>query len=183
MHKIQQHHIDWEVDLTNLKDTRGVQKTRSLFLETIGPKQEDNYTPIYSLDNEDKYLPDGTLIPSAYLIYMSCPDEYSAGIKLVGSMKHWRRLLNAPWFLKGDDMSFEGLEQWREDMKARDASNAKKLLMQAADAGNVNAQKEVLRWGSAEAKQSPGKKKRETPADNRDALIESLHKNVVSIKK
>ena len=183
MDKIKKHHLEWQVDPSVLKDVRGVQKTRSLFLETLGYKQEGTYTPVYSLDNEDKYLPDGTLVPSAYLIYMASVDEYEAAIKLVGSLKHWRKLSSVEWFLKGEGTFFEGLEQWREDMLLRDQSKAKKLLQEAADSGNVNAQKEVLKWGSAQDKKKPGRKKREQPEDDRASLIEQLHSNVVKLSK
>ena len=62
--------------------------------------------PIYSMrDTEYNEL------PSAYLIYMHSIDEYDAATKLVGSLKHWRKLLAATWFMEGNPLKgFEGLK-------------------------------------------------------------------------
>jgi len=104
-----------------LFDARGHRRTGSLFLETT---QDTNREPVLQLkDYDGKY-------PSAYILYMESVDEYDAAMKLVGSMSHWRKLLSCSWFMNGDPkVNFPGLNTWREDMKARDANLAKRVLM------------------------------------------------------
>jgi len=71
---------------------------------------------------------------------MSSIDEYDAAIKLVGSMAHWRKLCALSWFLQGRTLcGFEGLIQWREDMAARDATEAKRVLLDQCKQDNVSA--------------------------------------------
>lgn len=117
-------------------DARGALKTELLFAETIKPDRLDRYTPIYSLKEQDGEY------PSAYRIYMSSADEYEAAMRLVGSMRHWRRLCGLQWFMNGIPTgSFDGLRSWRKDMELRDKSSAKKQLMESAEAGVVSAQR------------------------------------------
>lgn len=117
-------------------DRRGALKTELLFQETIKSDRLENYTPLYTLKEND------TDLPSAYKIYMSSADEYDAAIKILGSMRHWRRLCGLKWFMEGIPMSgFDGLKAWRKDMEMRDKSTAKKQLMISAEDGNVSAQR------------------------------------------
>lgn len=120
-----------------LFDVRGHRRTASLFKEKT---QDQNCPPIFSLKDYDSDL------PSAYLIYMSAADEYDAAMKMVGSMAHWRKLLNLTWFMEGEaEASFAGLDSWRQDMAARDASLAKQVLMdKLKNDEDVNAAKHVL---------------------------------------
>ena len=81
-----------EADRSVLKDKRGVIKTQSLFLESQQYKLKAKYPPLYSLTEEER---EG--LPSAYQIYMNSSDEYEAAMKLVGSLRHWRRLCALDW--------------------------------------------------------------------------------------
>lgn len=129
---------DWECPLDKMKGGNSIQLTEGLFYETLQMKNKADEA-VYTLQDRDR----GNT-PSAYLIYMSSVDEYEAALKLVGSMRHWRKLSNLKWFKEGrTDYGFDGLNQWRLDMEARDQSSAKKQLIVAAEEGNVAAMKSI----------------------------------------
>ena len=112
--------------------------TSSLFRESN--KTEGAYPAFYTLAEEEM---DG--LPSAYQIYMHSADEYEAAIKLVGSIKHWKRLCESAWFMDGRcTVNHTGLNSWREDMKLRDASLAKRTVMDQISKGNVSAAQTVI---------------------------------------
>lgn len=122
------------------KSSNGVQLTQSLFFE-FGNKEA-----LYTLKqyNHKQYK-------SVYLMYMDAVDEYDAAMKIVGSLDHWRKLCDLNWFMEGkvqgsgDQVTrLSGLRQWREDMKQRDASRAKKQLLEQAEQGSVPAQRILL---------------------------------------
>lgn len=142
---------DPEKDMSKLKDKRGAHKTESLFNETIQMKSRLNYEPLYSLRDYDYkgYY-------SAYQIYMNSIDERDAALKLVGSMAHWRKLLQLAWFMNGrPECQFEGIAQWREDMAQRDSTEAKRVIMDACQENNVPAARALEQL-------SKGKKKNKT---------------------
>lgn len=126
------------VDRSILTDAQGRMRKANLFLETHDGSKK--YDPLYSLrDYERKGL------PSAYLIYMTSIDEFDAATKIVGSLRHWRKLLATPWFMDGVvDKGFEGLEQWREDMCARDASTGKGALIKQVKKGDTSAARKII---------------------------------------
>lgn len=134
---------DKSVDRSALKDTMGRYLTMALFHETSRPDTE--YKPLYCMGEARNGL------PSAREIYLASIDEYDAALKLVGDMGHWRRLTSqndrgdytCNWFMLGNE-SFEGLLQWREDMRLRDESMAKARLMEQSDLGNVTAAKALM---------------------------------------
>lgn len=127
-------------------DRRGALKTELLFQETIKADRLENYSPMFTLKEQD------TDLPSAYKIYMSSTDEYEAAMKLLGSMRHWRRLCGLKWFMEGIPMSgFDGLRSWRRDMTLRDKSKSKRQLMDAAEAGVVSAQRALFLTGTPSA--------------------------------
>lgn len=126
---------DPEKDMGDLKCQRGAHKTEALFIDTIQPASAKKYTPIYSLRDYDHKG-----YPSAYQIYMNSIDENDAALKLVGSLAHWRKLLSLAWFMNGRrDRQFEGILVWREDMAARDQTEAKRVILDNCAYGNVPA--------------------------------------------
>ena len=146
----------------DLKDKRGVQRTESLFHETIQPPVRKKYDPIYSLRDYDHKG-----YPSAYQIYMDSVDEHEAALKLVGSLSHWRKLTGLKWFLEGrTECQFEGLIQWREDMKARDASEAKKVLQEQTKEKNVTAARALLAESKTKIVSATKAKSSDAPADS-----------------
>jgi hypothetical protein len=119
----------------NLRLGNNVQATQGLFYEWGADEAS------YTLKNED-VIKGGSHYVSMYQVYMNSVDEYEAALKLVGSMQHWRKLCNLEWFREGiPQFSFDGIEQWRKDMEARDRMLAKRLLIESAENGNVTAQK------------------------------------------
>lgn len=126
------------VDHTLLTDVTGRYRTESLFAETIQKRTAKKYAPLYSMSDKEK-----NDLPSAYWIYMTSVDEYDAAMKLVGSLKHWRRLLECDWFVKGKE-GFDGLEQWREDMAERDTSTAKRSLIAECARGSAAAARALV---------------------------------------
>jgi len=124
-----------------LFDSRGARRTASLFLET---SRDKNKPPVLTLlDYEKKGL------PSAYLIYMESETEYDAAMKLVGSMGHWRKLMDCPWFMSGDsDRGFTGLVQWRKDMAMRDANMAMTILRDKVIGGDKQSAQFLLNYST-----------------------------------
>ena len=110
--------------------------TEGLFYEYGNPDA------LYTLKTEDVHK-DGKTYYSMYRVYMASTDEYEAADKLLGSQQHWDRLKSAKFFMKGDPKHNYGygLERWREDMRRRDESEAKRVLMAQTKDGNVNAAK------------------------------------------
>jgi len=172
-------------DPTILLDSRGTLRTQSLFVEAIQPSSKKRYTPMYNLSDKDR-LSEGLI--SAYHVYMNSVDEYDAAMRLVGSMKHWRRLCNCKWFVEGDkSKGYEGLEQWREDMADRDASYAKRGIMASAKKGDTGAARLLLDINSRLAKRPVGRPNAKADAQekedaqdeaDRQAAIEKLHEGM-----
>ncbi len=130
-------------DRSILKDTRGVKRTRTLFLEAIEWEQvQGGYEPLYTLCPDEKKG-----LPSAYQVFINSTTEEEAALKLVGSLPHWRFLLQKEWFLLGDPSNipgFEGVEVWRADMRDLKKARTIRLLEKQANMGNVAAMKQLL---------------------------------------
>lgn len=127
----------WDVRETcsRLKGDNGILLTQGLFVE-FG----DQESP-YTLKNADVQR-DGKTYVSLSNVYMESTDEYEAAMRLVGSMKHWRKMCALKWFQDGwEEHGFDGLQALREDMASRDKSLAKAELLKAAASGNVSAMK------------------------------------------
>ena len=121
----------------DFKASNGVQLTQALFYEF------NNRKAPYTLKTQDYKQ-----YKSVYQIYMNSVDEYDACMKIVGSLDHWRKLCALDWFMEGkvvgtgeNTYRLSGLRQWREDMKQRDASLAKRQLLEQAENGSVPAQR------------------------------------------
>ncbi len=124
-----------------LFDVRGHRRTGSLFAET---SQDKNRHPVFTLKDYDH---NGLI--SAYNLYMTAIDEYDAAITMVGCMTHWRKLMASSWFMTGDpDRNFTGLTSWRKDMQARDASQAKALLINKMKEGDRQAAQYLMTYAT-----------------------------------
>jgi len=135
--------------------------------------REEKYPSMYALSEVER-----AGLPSAYLIYMNSVDEADAAMKIVGSNRHWRKLEKLKWFLNGDlSISFDGLLNWRRDMALRDATLAKKVLLQSAKEGNISAAKRLLdEYKSSVPKNNVGRPKKEDNLDAFDAnKIAEIH--------
>lgn len=157
---------DIDLDISILTDKQGRLRTASLFAETVALGVEEKYPPLYTLRNRDYKE-----LPSAYLIYMSSVDEFEAAIKLVGSMAHWRRLLETPWFLNGDDKTktWEGLETWRLDMALRDMSTSKRELVDSAGKHDTSSARKLFDIANEAMNKKKGPGRPATAKDKKDA--------------
>ena len=154
------------------KDTQGRYLTTSLFYETSNPEMREKFPPVYSLKETSDHG-----LPSAYEIYMGCVDEHEAAFMITGSLRHWRKLCSLKWFTDGlEQYGFDGVKQWREDMKARDMNRAKRQLIDAAAMGDVSAAKKLY---DESRKNSVGRPRKEQQvSDGRMAKITELHKKI-----
>lgn len=115
-----------------------------LFLERP-PKHSAGMKPRYTL-METPVEYDGETLPSFYQEVMKCADSYEVCTKLIGSKLVWDNLLKNSWFTKGHKSIsyFRGYNAWLEDMKERDTSLAKRVLLKAANRGDVAAAKKLV---------------------------------------
>lgn len=152
----------------SIRNDNNTCQTQSLFYE-YGNKDAP-----YTLKVHDVHK-NGNVYISMYKVYMTCADEYEAADRLVGSQYHWRRLCGIDWFINGvPQFSHEGLTTWREDMRARDESKAKAILIAAAEEGNVNAAKHLYDKSKKPAAKPEQKQKPKATAD--DALFKGFNK-------
>lgn len=158
-------------DNSVLYDTQGKALTQALFREKITKNSyESGYRPHYTLKERTT---DG--LPSAYQIYINSVDEYDAAMKLVGSMKHWRKLCDLGWFLNEDtEKGFAGLYQWREDMRLRDESLAKEALLNQTKKGSVSAASSLYKNSQTSSKQSKSSNNRGRSSKEKDVYEEDL---------
>lgn len=107
---------------------------------------------------------------------MSSIDERDAALKIVGSMSHWRKLCNLNWFMVGRvECQFEGLTQWRLDMAARDATEARRVLQEQMKDNNVTAARAVLAE-TKKTKQVVSVKSKSSTSDNDSNITNFLDK-------
>lgn len=161
------------VDASVLLDVRGAQRTQSLFWEMSDPASRKKYPPLYVLSRHSKHG-----LPSAYEIFMNSVDETEAALRMVGSLTHWRKLTSLKWFREGDGLMFEGVDQWRLDMQARDNSLAKSVILQQVKEGDLQAAKKL--YDETKTPKAKRTKKASTPdaVSEEDTKITSLHKRI-----
>lgn len=150
-------------------------RTESLFVETINPEIAKRYPPVYTMRESER---DGC--PSAYQIFMNSDNEFDAAMKIVGCMRHWRRLCGLKWFMEGsEEKAFDGLKQWREDKAAKDELEAIKLLKEQAENGNVTAQKILFERNKSKGRVGrPQKDRDQGRTKEREEQIVNLHKRL-----
>ena len=155
-----------ELDKTKLYATNGKFLSKAIFWEMGNLTSRVQYPPLYTLAQYEKHdKVQDIMLPSAYEVYMSCVDEYEAALLLVGNLKNWSMLVNADWFMNGDLIhKHEGLSIWREHMKQRDSSFAKKILQDKAQGGDTTAAKAIL--AETKAKAPVGRKNKKTKPDS-----------------
>jgi len=124
------------------RDTKGGWRTKTLFVEMCGPETREKYNPPFTL-NEIDVEKRGKTYKSMYKLYMEAADEFDFVSSILGSTMHWKSLQKSKWFFGGFRGHY-GVEKWREDMRARDESLAKKVLMTAAQAGDISAAKKLF---------------------------------------
>ena len=73
-----------------LIDQLGVMRTETLFYDMSDNARREKYSTLYSMRKDNHY---GCI--SAYQVYMSAIDEYDAAMRLVESMRHWKKALQS----------------------------------------------------------------------------------------
>jgi len=142
-----------------LYSSNGSFAIRKMFYELSTPAVRKKFPPIFTL----RPRPHAGL-PSAYQTYMDSIDEFDAALKIVPNMRVWDQLKQANWFKNGDPSHcFEGLKIWQEHMKMRDASLAKRILIEKTEKGEVGAAKALL--AETKTKAPVGRKAKASPAE------------------
>lgn len=165
-------------DRAHLKDVGGRYRT-NLFCD-FNTTRHEKYPPLYTM----REAPHKGL-PSAYQIYMYSDSEYDAAMKLVGSWAHWQRLLACPAFMKGpeDAFSWTGLEDWRTEKELRDQANAYMQLKEAAESGNVQAQRLIYEGkGTASKRGRPSKAEIKAAAEEAAQHAKDIKSDVKKLK-
>jgi len=124
-------------------EENGQYRTDSLFVERIMKRHKNRgLTPVYCL-NERQSIKD---CPQLYKIFMESADEYDFAVKAFGSKGHLDKLKNIKWFTEGwqGSVTFRGYDAWLDDMRERDLSTAKKVLLDRAADGDVSAAKKLV---------------------------------------
>jgi len=132
---------------------------KQMFLELNDGGGVKGVKPCFTLKNREHKG-----YPSAYEVYMSSVDEYDAALKLAPNMRVWDKMLESEWFMNGmDQRSFDGVSAWREHMRLRDASLAKRVLLEKASDNDVSAAKALL--GEVKVKKPVGRANKKTKAE------------------
>ena len=153
-----------------IKSDNNIRFTEALFVDFQHPDAP------YTFRMRDHQHQNGKTYPSMYKIYMESTDEYEAAMTLLnGDYSHWEKLCALDWFMNGRQVNttfLPGLHVWREHMRLRDESEAKKRLKMEANAGNVTAMKYLHEQATKKKTGRPEKKK---PQDkSQGAAVERL---------
>lgn len=121
----------------------------AIFREISLPGQymKEKKDPLFTINPEDDDL------PSAYKIYMESVNEYEAATKICPSWDFWKNML------KSSPRVRKVIDEWREEKYLKDQAAARRLLWDAAEKGNVSAQR-ILYEARKEEKQQAQRAKR-----------------------
>jgi len=111
--------------------------TKTFFVDWLSIKDREKHQPKFTYKEKD-LVRDGKTYKSLYGLYMECADEYDFAMTHLGSLNTFEQFLETKWFTEGH-RAHRGIEAWREDMRARDESIAKKALMLAVKDGSIQA--------------------------------------------
>ena len=160
---------DWDIRESGgvLIGGRNVKLTQGLFVEF----QNSDDTAPYTFKEFDVHKNERRYV-SFSQVYLDSADEYEAAMRLVGSWKHWQKLLSLKWFLEGlPQYNWEGIESLRATVQARDRSLARRKLLEAAADGNVTAAKSILE----------GKEVKKAGRPAKGPLEEEFNDNIVGL--
>ena len=113
------------------KSTNGIYYTKQLFYETADVERE---FVLYTLKDQDH---EGH--PSLRRLYMEIADEteFKVADTLFAGWPHWKKLLQCQWFL-------EYLNEWREELRVKQASSSLSALLQKAAQGDSKVNQYLL---------------------------------------
>src|SRR5690554_4992744 len=124
-------------------EANGLYRTDSMFVERIAKRHKNQGTkPVYCLSERQDHKD----CPRLYNVFINSADEYDFAIKAFGAKAHLDKLKDVKWFMEGWQgcLTFRGYNAWLEDMRDRDASLGKKILIEKATDGDVNAAKKLI---------------------------------------
>ena len=67
-------------------------------------------------------------------LYIQCHSDYEAAQVILGSFKHWQKLVECTWFKPH-------LEKWKAEKLARDKALGRDIIIKKALEGNISAAK------------------------------------------
>jgi len=158
----------------------GIKLTQELFYEHNKP--DAPFSMRDANDGEGSYVArSGKKYKSLPYVFRHAIDEYDAAMSTLGSWEHWQKLCGLKWFLEGNvnNCGVSGLLVWREEMKLRDESKTKKLLMEQAEDGNVAA----MRYLNESAKKIKAGRPQKQKAQKESTVVSSLAQRMNEIKQ
>lgn len=141
-------------------EQNGQFRTDSLFFERIAGRHKKAGTePVYCLSERQ----DKGDCKRLYEIFIAAVDEYDFAIKAFNSKAHLDRLKDISWFMNGwpGCKTFRGYSAWLEDMRERDASIAKTVLVERAREGDVSAARKLSDMSKPAKTGTAGRPKKE----------------------
>jgi len=82
--------------------------------------------------------------------FVNAATEYDAALTILGSWEHWTRLKKTKWFAPYFDA-------WEAERNLREETEAKKILIEEAENGNITAAKAIYDNGKASKRGRPSK--------------------------
>lgn len=126
--------------------------------------------PLYTINPEDDDL------PSAFKVYMDSINEYEAALKLCPSWEYWKNMLKTCVKIR------RVVDQWREEKYLRDQAAARKLLWEAAEKGNVSAQRILYEARKEEKQQAARQKRVEQESMKEQSMLEERLARLTELK-
>ena len=124
-----------------LKGESGHYKTSGLFYD----KRYDSEDAPFTLKEQDH---NGLIAPKPH--YVAAATEYEAALTILGSWAHWCFLKKSKWFSPIAD-------SWEQERLLREETEAKKILIEEAENGNVTAAKAIYDQGKQSKRGRPTK--------------------------
>lgn len=120
--------------MSKFKNASGAWLLKQLFFEFA---ETERSRVLYTLKDEDHQG-----YPSLRRLYLELGDEseYQFANLYFGGWPHWKRLMNANWFM-------DYLSSYREELQVRNQAESLLQLRQAARAGNLQINKYLLERG------------------------------------
>jgi hypothetical protein len=108
-------------------------------------------------------------------VYLSCDTEYEAAMKFVTNWEHWKAVAEAPHAKKM-------IDAWREEKLMMDQTKARKMLLKAAEDGNLTAARVIYEAKKEEKANQEAKKQQEKVNQQEQELLNKTAARLVSIK-
>lgn len=161
--------------MSKYKDTKSRMRTQSLFYETNYGKPKEGLEPIFTLKDEDHKGGD-TIYRSMRSIYinMGDPTEYDFAMEVLGSWRHWKKLLD-------NKIIRPYIDQWREELEIKLRAEGVRTLRATANddtsKSQVTAAKYLADKGWAEKKRGTPSKAEKEGAIKKQVMVKAETKD------